>query len=104
VYDPVAVYFVQNCWLGGADCPDAVNTSVVVNGVGLIVMEVNEGELQLAIGSTIPISISAFNKVRSNIDDLQGFQPVPAPLPYSKAVYPFPPLIVHPLVAKPPNP
>ena len=73
MYDPVAVYFVQNCWLGGADCPDAVNTSVVVNVVGLIVMEVNEGELQLAIGSTIPISISAFNKVRSNIDDLQGF-------------------------------
>jgi hypothetical protein len=36
-------------------------------------MEVNEGEVQLAIGSTIPISISAFNKVRSNIDDLQGF-------------------------------
>ena len=69
----MAVYCVHICWLGGADCPDAVTASVVVNVLGLIVMEVNEGEVQLAIGSTIPISISAFNKVRSNIDDLQGF-------------------------------
>jgi hypothetical protein len=36
-------------------------------------MEVSEGELQLAIGSNAAISTSAFNELRSNIDDLQNF-------------------------------
>jgi len=37
-------------------------------------MEVSEGELvQLAMGKVTPISISAFNMFRSNIDDLQSF-------------------------------
>ena len=98
------MYCVHICWLNGADAPDDVKANVVVNAAGLIVMEVNEGELQLAIGSKIPISTSAFNKLRSNIDDLQGFRPASAPPLHGEVTYSFPPFIVYPNAAKPPNP
>jgi hypothetical protein len=72
--------------------------------VGLTTMEVSEGELvQLAIGRATPISISAFNKERSNIDDLQEFRRAPAPPFGGKVADSFPPLIVYPKVANPPN-
>jgi hypothetical protein len=49
-------------------------------------MEVSDGELvQLAMGRAIPISISALNKERSNIDSLQDFRLAPALLPCNKA-------------------
>jgi hypothetical protein len=72
--------------------------------VGVTTIEVSDGELvQLAMGRIIPISISALNNERSNIDGLQDFRLAPAPPPCGKVAHSFPPSIVYPKVAKAAN-